>query len=186
MGHNGDNFLGGKNFDLEIVDKVIVPEILKKYKIEDFNRGNKKYGTDFAKLKGQAEKAKIYLSQQEETTIEIENIKDDSGEEVYLNIPFTRKQFENLIKPFIDKTIELSKGTIKEAGINHSSIAKIILVGGPTVIPYVQKRLEADLKIEVDTSSDPLTVVARGACIYGISQKIPKDLLEKKDKLTNR
>jgi molecular chaperone DnaK len=181
LGHNGDNFLGGKNFDLEIVDKVIVPEILKKYDIEDFNRGNKKYGTEFAKLKGQAEKAKIYLSQQEETTIEVENIKDDSGEEVYLNIPFTRKQFEALIKPFVDKTIELSKETIKEAGIKHSSIAKIILVGGPTVIPYVQKRLEADLKIEVDTSSDPLTVVARGACIYGISQKIPKDLLEKKE-----
>ncbi len=181
LGHNGDNFLGGKNFDLEIVDKIILPEILKKYKIEDFNRGNKKYGTDFAKLKGQAEKAKIYLSQQEETTIEVENIKDDSGEEIYLNIPFTRKKFEALIKPFVDRTIELSKETIKEAGINHSSIAKIILVGGPTVIPYIQKRLESDLKIEVDKSSDPLTVVARGACIYGISQKIPKELLEKKE-----
>lgn len=181
LGHNGDNFLGGKNFDLEIVDKIIVPEILKKYKVKDFSRGNKKFGTEFAKLKGQAEKAKIYLSQQEETTIEVENIKDDNGEEIYLNIPFTRKQFESLIKHFIDKTIALSKETIKEAGINHSSIAKIILVGGPTVIPYIQKRLQSDLKIEVDTSSDPLTVVARGACIYGISQKIPKELLEQKE-----
>lgn len=181
LGHNGDNFLGGKNFDLEIVDRIIVPEILKKYKISDFNRGNKKYGTEFAKLKGQAEKAKIYLSQQEETTIEVENIKDDSGEEIYLNIPFTRKKFESLIKPFVDKTIELSKETIKEAGINLSSVSKIILVGGPTVIPYVTKRLESELKIEVDKSSDPLTVVARGACIYGISQKIPNDLFEKKE-----
>lgn len=181
LGHNGDNFLGGKNFDLEIVDKIIVPEILKKYTIKDFNRGNIKYGTEFAKLKGQAEKAKIYLSQQEETVIEIENFKDDLGEEVYLNIPFSRKKFEGLIKTFVDKTIELSKETIKESGINHSSIAKIILVGGPTVIPYIQKRLESELKIEVDKSSDPLTVVARGACIYGISQKIPKELLEQKE-----
>ena len=178
LGHNGDNFLGGKNFDLEIVDKVIVPQILKKYKITDFNRGNKKYGTEFAKLKGQAEKAKIYLSQQEETTIEIEKLTDDAGEEIYMNIPFSRKEFESLIKPFVDKTIQLSKETIKDAGIKHASISKIILVGGPTVIPYIKKRLESELKIDVDTSSDPLTVVARGACIFGISQKIPKNLQE--------
>ncbi len=176
LGHNGDNFLGGKNFDLEIVDKIIVPEILKKYTITDFNRGNKKYGTEFAKLKGQAEKAKIYLTQQEDTTIEVENIKDDRGEEIYLNIPFSRKQFESLIKPFIDKSIELSKKTIADAGVKHSSISKIILVGGPTAIPYVKHRLDSDLKIAVDTSSDSLTVVARGACIFGISQKIPSEL----------
>lgn len=180
LGHNGDNFLGGKNFDLEIVDKVIVPQILKEHKIADFNRGNKKYGTEFAKLKGQAEKAKIYLSQEEETTIEVEKINDDEGNEIYMNIPFSRKEFESLIKPFVDKTIQLSKETIKDAGIKHSSISKIILVGGPTVIPYIRQRLEADLKIGVDTSSDPLTVVAKGACIFGISQKIPKDLQESK------
>lgn len=178
LGHNGNNFLGGKNFDLEIVDKVIVPEILKNHTITDFNRGNKKYGTEFAKLKGAAEKAKIYLTSEEETTIEIENIKDDSGKEIYLNIPFSRKEFEILIKRFIDETIELSKETIKEAGIKHASISKIILVGGPTVIPYIRRRLESDLKIEVDISSDPLTVVARGACIFGISQKIPNELKE--------
>lgn len=176
LGHNGDNFLGGKNFDLEIIDKIIIPAVLDKYEIQDFNRGNKKFGTEFAKLKGQAEKAKIYLSQQDETSIEVDNIQDDSGQDIYLNIPFTRDQFEELIKSFVDKTIALSKETIKEAGINHKSVTKIILVGGPTVIPYIQKRLESDLGIEVDTSSDPLTVVARGACIYGISQKIPKEL----------
>jgi len=180
LGHNGDNFLGGKNFDLEIVDKIIVPQILKKHKVVDFNRGNKKYGTEFAKLKGQAEKAKIDLSQQDETIIEIEKITDDQGEEIYMNIPFSRKEFESLIKSFIDKTIQLSKETIKDAGIKHSSISKIILVGGPTVIPYIKQRLESDLKIEVDTSSDPLTVVARGACIFGISQKIPRDFQESK------
>jgi molecular chaperone DnaK len=178
LGHNGDNFLGGKNFDFEIVDKIIVPQILKKYKISNFTRGNEKYGTKFATLKGYAEKAKIMLSQQDETSIEVEGIQDDAGEDIYLNIPFSRKEFESLIKPYIDKTISLSKETIKEAGVKQSSISKIILVGGPTVIPYIRQRLETELKVEVDTSSDPLTVVARGACIFGISQKIPKEFLE--------
>ena len=185
LGHNGDNFLGGKNFDLEIIDKVIVPQILNKYKISDFNRGNKKLATVFAKLKGQAEKAKIYLTQEEETTIEIDNITDDDGNEIYLNIPFTRKEFESLIKPFIKKTIDLSKETIKEAGIKQSSISKIILVGGPTVTPYIKHCLETELKIEVDTSPDPLTVVARGACIFGMSQKIPTELNEESDTTKN-
>ena len=183
LGHNGDNFLGGKNFDFEIVDKVIVPKILEKYSLTDFNRGNKKYGSVFAQLKYKAETAKIYLTQQEDTIIEIENITDDNGNEIYLNIPFSRKEFELLIKPFIDKSIELSQDTIKEAGVKHSSVSKIVLVGGPTVIPYIKQRLESDLKIEVDTSSDPLTVVARGACIFGISQKIPKELLEEKSEI---
>jgi molecular chaperone DnaK len=178
LGHKGDNFLGGKNFDLEIVDKIIVPQILKKYKITDFNRGNKKFGTVFAKLKGLAEKAKIYLTQEEETTIEVEKITDDAGEEIYINIPFSRKEYEYILKPFIDKTIDLSRETIKEAGVKATSVSRIILVGAPTVTPYIKERLETVLKIKVDTSSDPLTVVARGACIFGISQKIPNELLE--------
>lgn len=181
LGHNGDNFLGGKDFDWAIVDKVIVPKILEKFDIEDFTRGSKKYRSIFAKLKYYAETAKIALSQAGETSIEVEKIgEDDKGKEIYLTIPFTRQEFEKLIKPFVDKTIELSKETIKDAGVKQSSISRIVLVGGPTMIPYLKDRLEKDLKIEVDTSSDPLTVVARGACIYAVSQKIPKEFLESK------
>lgn len=181
LGHNGDNFLGGKDFDWAVVDKVIVPAILEKYEIEDFTRSSKKYRSVFAKLKYYAETAKISLSQTDEITIEVEKIgDDDNGKEIYLTIPFTRKDFEKLVKPFVDKTIELSKETIKEAGVKQSSISRIVLVGGPTMIPYIKDRLEKDLKIEVDTSSDPLTVVARGACIYAVSQKIPKEFIESK------
>ena len=181
LGHNGDNFLGGKDFDWTVVDKVIVPKILEKFDIEDFTRGSKKYRSIFAKLKYYAETAKIALSQADETSIDVEKIgEDDNGKEIYLTIPFTRKEFEKLIKPFVDKTIELSRETIKDAGVKQSSILRIVLVGGPTMIPYVKDRLEKDLKIEVDTSSDPLTVVARGACIYAVSQKIPKEFFESK------
>ncbi|MFA4814765.1 MAG: Hsp70 family protein [Bacteroidales bacterium] len=178
LSHNGDNFLGGKDFDWLIVDKIIAPKILEKYSISDFNRGNDKYRSIFSKLKYISESAKIYLSQYEKTTIEIDGIgHDEKNDEIYLSIEFTKKDFEKLIKPQVDRTIELSKETLKEASMKNSSVGKIILVGGPTQIPYIKERLAQDLKITVDSSVDPLTVVAKGACVFGIGQKIPKELL---------
>ena len=178
LGHNGDNFLGGKNFDLEIVDKVIVPKILEKFSIKNFNRSNEKYRGAFSQLKFFAETAKIELSQYDKISIVVENIgKDDEDKEIFVTINFTRKEFETLIKPMVDRTIELSKETLKDAGIKNGSVAKVILVGGPTQIPYIRERIESDLKITTDASVDPLTVVARGACVLGIGKKIPKEIL---------
>jgi molecular chaperone DnaK len=179
LGHNGDNFLGGKNFDWEIVDQIITPRILKEFSLEDFNRENKKYRGVFSRLKYIAEKAKIELSQYEKTPIELDNLgKDDEGKDIYISFQFTRKEFEKLIKSMVDRTIELSKDTLKEAGIKSSSVSKIILVGGPTQIPYIKQRLAEELKIEVDATVDPLTVVARGASIYALGQKIPKEIMD--------
>lgn len=183
LGHNGDNFLGGKNIDWDIVDTIIIPEILEKYKLTNFTRKNIKYQNIFLTLKYLAEKAKIELSQLPKTTIEIENIgNDDSEEEIFLSIDISRHELEKIIKPIIDRTIELTKNTLKESGIDSSSVKRIILVGGPTQMPYLKERLENDLKIQVDSSVDPLTVVAHGACIFAMSQKIPKEYLTNKTK----
>ena len=183
LSHNGDNFLGGKNFDLEVVDKIIVPRILEKFSIKNFNRSNKKYRSVFSQLKFFAERAKIELSEYDKISIVVENVgKDDKSKEIFLTIGFSRKEFEKLIKPMVDCTIELSKETLKDAGIKSNSVAKVILVGGPTQIPYIRERIESDLKITTDASVDPLTVVARGACIFGIGQKIPKEFTENDNK----
>ena len=143
LSHNGDNFLGGKNFDLEVVDKIIVPKILEKFSITNFNRGNKKYQSIFSKLKYFAEKAKIELSEYESTSISIENIgKDDDNSEILLTFNFSRKEFEKLIKTMVDRTLELSRETLKDAGLKNSAVARVILVGGPTQIPYIRERIE--------------------------------------------
>ena len=89
----------------------------------------------------------------------------------------SRLEFEKLIKPTVDRTIELTKETLKESGLKSESVKKLILVGGPTQIPYLKTRLENDLQIQVDSSVDPLTVVAHGACIFAMSEKIPKEFL---------
>lgn len=183
LGHEGDNFLGGKNFDWLLVDNIIVPQILKEYKLKSFSRDNKKYHAMFAILKGKAEEAKIELSQIDKTTIEIENIgKDDDEKEIYLQIQITKGDLEALIEPAINKSIELVKKTIKDTGIKKSSIARIILIGGPTQIPYVRKRLKDEFEAKIDTSVDPFTAVAYGACIFATGQKVPEKVNTKPSK----
>lgn len=178
LGHNGDNFLGGKDFDLKIIDEIIKPGILEKFKFKNFDRSNEKYKSTFARLKALAEAAKIELSQYDKTTIEVEDIGlDDAGNEVYVSIDLTRSRFEDLIRPLVTKTIDLAKKTLSESGVQSSAISKIVLVGGPTQIPFIRKSLEKEFNLSVDVSVDPLTVVARGACVYGLSQRIPQDLL---------
>ena len=178
LGHSGDNFLGGKDFDWKVVDEVIKPAIQEKFKFTDFERSNEKFRSIFARLKALAEEAKIALSQYDKTTIEVEDIgEDEDGKEVYVSLNLERSHFEELIKPQVDKTIDLAKKTLKESGIAASSITRVVLVGGPTQIPFVRKSLEDEFKLKIDSSIDPLTVVARGACIFGLSQRIPKEVL---------
>jgi molecular chaperone DnaK len=172
IAQNGDNFLGGKDFDKLIIEKVLIPKIREEFNCAEI-RDDK---VILSKLKNLAEVAKIELTSYEKINIQIENIGEDAeGKEIYVSIDFSRKDFEKLIKPLVDRTIKLSQETIKESGIKQTSIDKIILVGGPTLIPYIKNRLENDLKIQVDASVDPLTIVSRGACIYGVSQQIPDE-----------
>jgi molecular chaperone DnaK len=179
LGHGGETFLGGKDIDWAIAENVIVPKIIEKYKFTDFDRSNKKYEAIFAHLKYLAESAKIELSQYAKTTIEVDEIgKDEAGKEVEISITFARSDFDKLIEPMINQTIELTKKTIKEAGLNEASIKKIVLVGGTSIIPFIREKLGGAFDIKIDSSVDPLTVVANGACIFAMGQKIPEKFME--------
>lgn len=174
IGHDGDNFLGGKDIDNLIVDDFIMPILKEKHKL-NLKRENSsdEARVAFAKLKYAAEHAKIELSSVDKTSVELDFIFD--GKEIYENITITQKELEKIMSNLLDKTIECCK-----RAINGIKIDKIILVGGPTQLPFVKARLEAEFGVLVDNSSDPLTAVARGACIYAMGQQIPKEFLERK------
>lgn len=179
LGHSGDNFLGGKDIDNLIIDKKILPYLKNHHNIE-FDRSDDTHKIAFAKMKYASESAKIALSSSDSTTIEI----DLEDYNIYENITLTNAELEEILEELIDKTIFHAKKTIEEANINK--VDKIILVGGPTQLPFIRKRLENELKIKVDTSSDALTAVASGACIYAMSQKIPQNLLKKEQKAVDK
>lgn len=185
--HQGDNFLGGKDIDELLIEKVIKPQILKRYNISDFSKidkkgnENEKFKSAFNILKHIAETAKIKLSSMESIEMDITKlgILSDDGEDIDFYFTYTRKDFEKLIAPIVDKTIELSRKTIEKANIRSDEVSKIVFVGAATQTPYFKMRIEEELGIMVDTSVNPFTVVAKGAAIYGSSQRIPQDIIDK-------
>jgi molecular chaperone DnaK len=134
--HGGDNFLGGKDIDNLLIEEILVPAISAEFSIIDFSDTNEKYKGTLAKLKYIAEAAKIDLSEYENISIEIDDIgQDDNGEEIFKVIEYSRDDFNKLIKPIVDKAIDVSKEVINKSGLSSDSISKAVFVGGPTQIP---------------------------------------------------
>lgn len=178
--HFGDNHLGGKDFDWKIVESVIHPVLSKEYNLPGLGRTNE-YKALNAALKAAAEDAKIELSQVEQTeiTLDLEKSKDKDGKGISINIPIKRGQLVSLIEPYVDKTIHLFNQVLKSQGLSSGDISQLILVGGPTQIPYIRERLKNAFNIPIEHKIDPITVVAQGAAIFAATQLIPDELTKK-------
>ena len=171
-----DNFLWWKDFDWAIVDNIFIAKIKEKFSLLNFTRWNEKYKNVFNILKGLAENTKKMLTYDNKVNVEIDKIwEDDDWKEIYLNINITKGDFEELISPFIKKSINLVKDTIIESWINKDSIEKIVLVGWSTQSPIIKKRLEKELWIDVDSSVDPLIIVAKWWAVYASTQIIKEE-----------
>jgi len=157
----GDTHLGGDDFDQKIMDWII-------------NQFKKDQGIDLSKdqlalqrIKESAEKAKIELSTTLETEINIPFITSDASGPKHLYMKLTRAQFENLVKDYIDKSIELVKQTLKEAKLEPKDIEEVVLVGGQTRMPAIQKAVKDFFGKEPNKSINPDEVVAIGAAVQG-------------------
>lgn len=176
VNHEGDNYLGGKNIDEAIYKDVIEPVIEAKFELPN---DSAKMEFIHRKLLIVAEDAKKALSTSNTTTMDIFDIGDDeNGEPIECRIELTKNKFDEIIKPIIDKCIALCDKAIAESKITKEQIAKILLVGGTTLVPAIREALKSYYNIELDTSIDPMTVVARGAAIYGSSYKVPHEETE--------
>lgn len=179
--HSGDNYLGGKDFDWKIVEEIIYPSLQQEYNLPGLGRTSS-YSALNAVLKHAAEEAKIELSAREKTDIVIhplETMKDKSGKIIDISIPIKRDQFDSIIEGYVDKSIELFKKTLRNQNLSPVDINQLILVGGPTQIPYIRRRLKDEFKIPTDHKIDPLTVVAQGAAVFAASQLIPEALVQR-------
>ncbi|HEX7899986.1 MAG TPA: Hsp70 family protein [Planctomycetota bacterium] len=179
VNHGGDNQLGGKLIDWAIVDQLLAPEVARRNALSDFRRGNPRWSAAFAKLKLNAEAAKIGLSREEATDIYVDPLcKDDRDQDVTFEFELKRRDVEKLIDPFAERAINICRKVLQEANLKPGAVEKLILVGGPTMTPYLRDRLsdrKSGLGIPMEFSVDPLTIVARGAAIFAGSQPLKRE-----------
>ena len=156
---NGDTFLGGEDFDLALIE-YLVAEFKKDTGIDLHNDP-----LALQRLKEAAEKAKIELSSAQQTDVNLPYITADASGPKHLNIKLTRAKLESLVEKLVERTIAPLKMALKDAGLTIAQINDVILVGGQTRMPLVQKTVEDFFGKEPRKDVNPDEAVAVGAAI---------------------
>jgi molecular chaperone DnaK len=158
---NGDTFLGGEDFDKRIIDYLA-------------NEFQKESGVDvrrdplaMQRLKEAAEKSKIELSSSQQTEVNLPYITADASGPKHLAMKLTRAKLESLVEELVQKTIEPCKIALKDAGLSINDVAEVILVGGQTRMPLVQKYVKDFFGKEPRKDVNPDEAVAVGAAVQG-------------------
>lgn len=157
----GDNHLGGDDFDERLVE-FIVKEFQKEQKIKI-----EKDATAMQRVREEAEKAKKELSFAENYNLNLPFIAMKKGEPVHMQMNITRSMFEELTKDLVNRTEVPVKNALADAGLTASQIDKVLLVGGSTRIPAVERKVKALLGKNPSKSINPDECVALGAAIQG-------------------
>ncbi|MCL5042985.1 MAG: molecular chaperone DnaK [Gammaproteobacteria bacterium] len=158
---NGDTFLGGEDFDIRLID----------YLADEFKKDS---GVDLhndplalQRLKEAAEKAKIELSSSQQTEVNLPYITADASGPKHLAVKVTRSKLESLVEDLVTRSLEPCKVAMKDAGIDMSDLSEVILVGGQTRMPLVQKAVTEFFGKEPRKDVNPDEAVAVGAAIQG-------------------
>jgi len=167
---DGDNWLGGKNLDEAIVDNLIIPYLQDNYAIGFVTNDSSKKELLRAAVKFHAEVAKNELSFKDKARI-LTNLgdlpfEDENGEEPEIDLELTGEDLEKIFSPFFQKAIDITKELLKRNNLKGSDLGALILVGGPTYSPILRRMLKEQITSKVDTSVDPMTVVAKGAALF--------------------
>ena len=158
---NGDTFLGGEDFDLRVIN-FLADEFLKESGVDV-----RKDPLAMQRLKEAAEKAKIELSSSQQTDINLPYITMDATGPKHLAVKLTRAKLESLVEDLVKRTIEPCKVALKDAGLSAAEVSEVILVGGQTRMPLVQKQVKDFFGKEPRKDVNPDEAVAVGAAIQG-------------------
>ncbi|MEM9553584.1 MAG: Hsp70 family protein [Acidobacteriota bacterium] len=167
VGHHGDNFLGGRDIDRVLVDWML--ERLAESEGVSLSRREPRHRGALRLMTLAAEEAKIELTRAEATSIggglELE-LDDDLIE---LDLSLDRDTLESLAAPLIARSLALCHELLAQHGRDANDLERVVLVGGPSVMPSVRRQVEEELAPIAGGSLDPMTLVSQGAAIYGAS-----------------
>jgi molecular chaperone DnaK len=158
---NGDTFLGGEDFDLRVIN-FLAEEFIKESGVDV-----RKDPLAMQRLKEAAEKAKVELSSSQQTDINLPYITMDASGPKHLAVKLTRAKLESLVEDLVKRTIDPCRIAVQDAKISVGDIAEVILVGGQTRMPLVQKQVKDFFGQEPRKDVNPDEAVAVGAAIQG-------------------
>ena len=158
---NGDTFLGGEDFDMRLIE-YLAAEFKKENGIDLHNDP-----LALQRLKEAAEKAKIELSSAQQTEVNLPYITADATGPKHLVVKLSRAKLESLVEELINRSMDPVKQALKDAGLSPSDIHEVILVGGQTRMPMVQKKVADFFGKEPRKDVNPDEAVAIGASIQG-------------------
>jgi molecular chaperone DnaK len=173
LSHGGIPMCGGRDFDRALLNNIVKPWLLENFNLPDDLTVNPQFKTLIRMATWATEKAKIELSSREEVIISLPetelNVKDIDGEEIYLDIPITRNDFDPLIREKIYDSIKATQEALNKAGLTSHDIDKIVFIGGPTQYKPLRDLVSFELGIAASTSINPMTAVSEGAALFAES-----------------
>jgi len=158
---NGDTFLGGEDFDMRLIE-YLADEFKKESGIDLHNDP-----LALQRLKEAAEKAKVELSSAQQTDVNLPYITADATGPKHLNVKVTRAKLESLVEELVNRSLDPCRIALKDSDLNASEIDEVILVGGQTRMPMVQKKVAEFFGKEPRKDVNPDEAVAMGAAIQG-------------------
>jgi molecular chaperone DnaK len=166
VGHDGDNFLGGRDFDWAITEYLAsrlstVPR-----------RNNPEHVSALRALRLAAEDAKIELSRGDKAQVTLAQPLRIDGDDVEVDLELDRATVERLCAPLVDRALDVCVRLLAANGLAPGGLARVVLVGGPTVMPMVRARVAARLETSVAEGHDPMTLVAQGAALYAATANL--------------
>jgi molecular chaperone DnaK len=170
-GTGGDRWLGGDDLDRKL-QVVVLEKVSSQYKISNIknlveNLSEKKRILFEGEIRLQTEAAKIQLSSAKTAQILVDNLlEDENGDVIDIDVTITRDEFEKLVTPYIERSIELIGTLLKEVGYDMTMIDNILLVGGTSCIPLVKQMLSEKFgATKIKVSDKPMLAIAEGAAI---------------------
>ncbi|CAN7246539.1 Hsp70 family protein [Devosia sp. LjRoot16] len=170
VAHAGVNMLGGADFDRAIVNSLVRPWLLDKFNLPANFQTEPQYARLIRIAHYRAELCKIALSTQMTDQVFADEsqvgTRDADGNEIYLDVEVTRADLERLIADNVERSIAECRTLLSSNGYGAADMDRVVLIGGPSRMPYVRERVGFELGIALDTKIDPMTAVAHGAAIY--------------------
>jgi len=163
VGHDGDNFLGGRDVDRAIVDWAL-------QQLADdgtpIDRTDATHAPALRRLLAAAEEAKIDLSRRDEADLSVFDLFEGPDGPIDVDLTLNRSTLDRLTAPLVDRSLKVCLELLATHGLQPEDLRRVVLVGGPTVMPAVRDRVADALGVRIAQGHDPMTLVARGAALY--------------------